>query len=158
MLSLRRFSSLSSFILENISSFSTPNKVLVSSKKFSIMSTTPKVTDVTTGSQGEAPTSKGPQAKENETSRYEIVERGQLHTLSYRCYFRDVLTKLLVSPFHDIPLINEQYSSSTSNQGTTVYNMVVEVPRWTNAKLEINKKLKLNPLVQDVKNGKLILF
>jgi nucleosome-remodeling factor subunit len=32
--------------------------------------------------------------------------------------------------------------------------MVVEVPRWTTAKMEINKQLKLNPLVQDIKNGK----
>jgi len=90
----------------------------------------------------------------NENRRYELVERGQLHTLNYRCYFRDVQTKTIVSPFHDIPLVNEQYSSSTGNQDDIIYNMVVEVPRWTNAKLEINKQRKLNPLVQDVKSGK----
>ncbi len=33
--------------------------------------------------------------------------------------------------------------------------MVVEVPRWTNAKMEINLKEKLNPIKQDVKKGKL---
>ena len=33
--------------------------------------------------------------------------------------------------------------------------MVVEVPRWTNAKMEINLKEKLNPVKQDVKKGKL---
>lgn len=33
--------------------------------------------------------------------------------------------------------------------------MVVEVPRWTNAKMEINLKEPLNPIKQDVKNGKL---
>lgn len=34
-----------------------------------------------------------------------------------------------VSPFHDIPLVanNEQHT----------FNMVVEVPRWTNAKMEV---------------------
>lgn len=32
--------------------------------------------------------------------------------------------------------------------------MIVEVPRWTNAKMEINKKLPFNPITQDVKNGK----
>ncbi|CAF4622585.1 unnamed protein product, partial [Rotaria sp. Silwood1] len=46
------------------------------------------------------------------------------------------------------------YTSSPRNQADTIYNMVVEVPRWTNAKMEINKQLKMNPLVQDVKSGK----
>ncbi|CAF1336175.1 unnamed protein product [Rotaria magnacalcarata] len=118
------------------------------------MSTTPKATDLNAGSQSVVPTSKASQSNENENSRYEIVERGQLHTANYRCYFRDVQTKLIVSPFHDIPLVNEQYSSSTRNQEIKIYNMVVEVPRWTNAKMEINKQLKMNPLVQDIKNGK----
>ena len=35
-----------------------------------------------------------------------------------------------VSPFHDIPL--------HANEEKTVFNMVVEVPRWTNAKMEVN--------------------
>merc|ERR1719362_1177151 len=33
--------------------------------------------------------------------------------------------------------------------------MVVEVPRWTNAKMEIDLKSALNPIKQDVKKGKL---
>lgn len=33
--------------------------------------------------------------------------------------------------------------------------MVVEVPRWTNAKMEISLKDKLNPIKQDTKKGKL---
>ena len=36
-----------------------------------------------------------------------------------------------------------------------VYNMVVEVPRWSNAKLEISLNEKMNPIKQDVKKGKL---
>ena len=28
--------------------------------------------------------------------------------------------------------------------------MVVEIPRWTNAKMEINLKKKINPIVQDL--------
>ena len=41
--------------------------------------------------------------------------------------------KGLISPFHDIPLyVNE-------NDG--VVNMVVEVPRWTNAKMEVCSEL-----------------
>lgn len=35
----------------------------------------------------------------------------------------------VVSPMHDIPLY--------ANEECTVYNMVVEVPRWSNAKMEV---------------------
>lgn len=52
-----------------------------------------------------------------------------------------------VSPLHDIPLY--------ANDAKTVYNMVVEVPRWTNAKMEISLAEGLNPIKQDVKKGKL---
>lgn len=33
--------------------------------------------------------------------------------------------------------------------------MVVEIPRWTNAKLEISKEESFNPILQDTKKGKL---
>ena len=33
----------------------------------------------------------------------------------------------------------------------SVYNMVVEMPRWTNAKFETSKKEKLNPIIHDSK-------
>lgn len=133
------------------SNFSAVKKTVT---KPSTMSTTPKKPDPNTGSQGAAPVSKAPESSDNANPRYQVVQRGQLHTLNYRCYFQDTQTKTIVSPFHDIPLVNEEYSSSNANQGDLVYNMVVEVPRWTNAKMEINKQLKLNPLVQDIKNGK----
>ena len=45
--------------------------------------------------------------------------------------------------FHDIPW----------QAGDKIYNMVVEVPRWTNAKMEIATKEKMNPIKQDVKKG-----
>merc|ERR1712113_690833 len=51
----------------------------------------------------------------------------------------------VISPFHDIPC----------NAGDKIYNMVVEVPRWTNAKMEIATKEKMNPIKQDVKKGAL---
>jgi hypothetical protein len=35
----------------------------------------------------------------------------------------------LISPFHDIPLY--------ANEQQTILNMIVEVPRWTNAKMEV---------------------
>ena len=35
----------------------------------------------------------------------------------------------------------------------TVVNMVCEVPRWTNAKMEIDVAAPLNPIIQDSKKG-----
>ncbi|CAE6475575.1 unnamed protein product [Rhizoctonia solani] len=52
-----------------------------------------------------------------------------------------------VSPFHDIPLF--------ADQSMGILNMVVEVPRWTNAKMEISKEEPFNPIKQDIKKGKL---
>ena len=48
---------------------------------------------------------------------------------------------------HDIPLY--------ADESNKVFHMVVEVPRWTNAKMEINLKESLNPIKQDVKKGKI---
>lgn len=33
--------------------------------------------------------------------------------------------------------------------------MIVEIPRWTNAKMEISKEEPFNPIKQDIKRGKL---
>lgn len=52
-----------------------------------------------------------------------------------------------ISPFHDIPMF--------ADQANKVYNMVVEVPRWSNAKMEIATKEGLNPIKQDVKKDAL---
>ena len=43
----------------------------------------------------------------------------------------------LVSPWHDIPLY--------ANEQQTVLNMVVEVPRWTNAKMEVCERSPTDP-------------
>lgn len=40
----------------------------------------------------------------------------------------------VVSPMHDIPLY--------ANDAKNVYNMVVEVPRWTNAKMEVIQRVR----------------
>lgn len=76
---------------------------------------------------------------------YSIVERGACNTLDYKLFF--VGESGFISPFHDIPL--------HANSEKTIFNMVVEVPRWTNAKMEISKDDRLNPIKQDVKKGKL---
>ncbi|KIW48416.1 inorganic pyrophosphatase, variant [Exophiala oligosperma] len=79
-------------------------------------------------------------------SEFQPRKVGALHTGDFRCYIEDK-TGTPVSPFHDIPLY--------ANEQQTVLNMVVEIPRWSNAKLEISKDEFLNPIKQDVKKGKL---
>ncbi|XP_042896366.1 uncharacterized protein [Parasteatoda tepidariorum] len=76
---------------------------------------------------------------------FSIVERGSPNTLSYRIFYTDENGP--ISPFHDIPLFADKENK--------IYNMVVEIPRWTNAKMEIATKDALNPIKQDVKKGAL---
>merc|ERR1712038_1709053 len=78
---------------------------------------------------------------------YVTEQHGSLYSDNYRLFFKKADDGTPVSPMHDIPLYNDE--------GSKVFNMVVEVPRWTNAKMEINLKEKLNPVKQDVKKGKL---
>lgn len=75
---------------------------------------------------------------------YNTIERGRLNTMDYRVFFTDAEGKPL-SPFHDIPLYADPENK--------ICNMVVEIPRWTNHKMEINKEEDLNPIKQDVKKG-----
>ncbi|RKP13826.1 inorganic diphosphatase [Piptocephalis cylindrospora] len=70
---------------------------------------------------------------------------GAPFSLEHRVYIES--DGKIVSPFHDIPLF--------ANDRKTVYNMVVEIPRWSNAKLEISKEESFNPILQDTKKGKL---
>jgi inorganic pyrophosphatase len=72
-------------------------------------------------------------------------EFGTKNTLDYRCYIKDSTGKV-VSPFHDIPCWHDQAAG--------VVNMVCEVSRWTNAKMEVSKELEFNPILQDSKKGK----
>jgi len=77
-------------------------------------------------------------------SEYSIEQRGSPNTLEYRMFYKNQAGDY-ISPFHDIPM--------TSEEGT--FNMVVEVPRWTNAKMEVDTGAPLNPIKQDIKKGKL---
>ncbi|XP_033314596.1 inorganic pyrophosphatase [Bombus bifarius] len=76
---------------------------------------------------------------------YTTIERGAPNSTDYRIYFRNDTGP--ISPMHDIPLY--------ADEANKIVNMVVEIPRWTNAKMEINLKEALNPIKQDVKKGKL---
>ncbi|KAK4120333.1 inorganic pyrophosphatase [Parathielavia appendiculata] len=74
-------------------------------------------------------------------SEYSVRRSGRPYTKDYRIFFERSLDKVPVSPFHDIPLYNDK------DKG--ILNMVVEVPRWTNAKFEISRNESLNPIHQD---------
>lgn len=76
---------------------------------------------------------------------YTTIERGQPNSVDYRVYIQDEQGP--ISPLHDIPM----YADAANK----VFNMVVEVPRWTNAKMEITMKEIMNPIKQDTKKGKL---
>ncbi|CAO3612535.1 unnamed protein product [Cunninghamella blakesleeana] len=69
----------------------------------------------------------------------------QPFTASNRLYFEK--NGQIISPFHDIPLYTDDSKS--------ILNMIVEIPRWTNAKVEIATNEKYNPIKQDIKKGKL---
>ncbi|VEU23210.1 DEKNAAC104333 [Brettanomyces naardenensis] len=76
---------------------------------------------------------------------YTRREVGAPNTLEYRVFIEK--DGKPISAFHDIPLY--------ADESKKVLNMVVEIPRWTNAKMEINKEEKLNPIKQDTKKGKI---
>jgi len=78
-------------------------------------------------------------------SAYTTEERGVVNTDSFKVFVKDSTGP--ISPFHDIPLV--------ANLANKTFHAVIEVPRWTNAKMEIDTKSKLNPIVQDQKKGKL---
>jgi len=70
---------------------------------------------------------------------------GAPNTLDHRVYIEQ--DGNVVSPFHDIPLF--------ADRDNGILNMIVEVPRWTNAKMETSKEEPFNPIKQDIKKGKL---
>jgi len=76
---------------------------------------------------------------------YSFKPSGEPATLEYRGFFYHGSNP--ISPFHDIPL--------WAGKDKAIANFVLEIPKGTQAKLEINKSEPLNPIKQDVKNGKL---
>lgn len=76
---------------------------------------------------------------------YTTRQIGSKNTLDFKVYIEK--DGKPISSFHDVPLYADE------NNG--IFNMIVEIPRWTNAKLEITKEEPLNPIIQDTKKGKL---
>lgn len=63
----------------------------------------------------------------NAPGGYSVRKNAAPNTLEHRIYIEK--DGVLVSPFHDVPLY--------ANEQQTVLNMIVEIPRWTNAKMEV---------------------
>lgn len=80
-------------------------------------------------------TSSHPSSSTSSTSKstmsYTSRKIGAPHTLEHRVFVEK--DGVPVSPFHDIPLY--------ANQSQTILNMIVEVPRWTNAKMEVRSSM-----------------
>lgn len=74
-----------------------------------------------------------------------LKPEGEPDTLDYKFYFTTD-DNTVISPWHDIALRGNE-------RGT--FNFVNEIPRGTRAKLEINKEVPHNPIIQDTKDGKL---
>mmetsp|Transcript_13970 Transcript_13970/g.25280 ORF Transcript_13970/g.25280 Transcript_13970/m.25280 type:complete len:329 (-) Transcript_13970:231-1217(-) len=68
---------------------------------------------------------------------------GEEATESFRLAFKS--DGSAISPWHDIPLEGANGS----------YNMVVEIPKMTKAKMEVATKEENNPIAQDIKKGNL---
>jgi len=79
------------------------------------------------------------------TKGYTTKEVAKPESLEHRVFFYH--EGKLISPFHDIPL----WADKTHH----IAHMVVEIPKGTQAKLEIIKDNFMNPIKQDVKSGKL---
>lgn len=70
------------------------------------------------------------------SSTYTTRKVAAANTLEHRVYIEK--DGKPISPFHDIPLY--------ANEQQTILNMIVEVPRWTNAKMEVcDQSLSLHP-------------
>ncbi|EYB89441.1 hypothetical protein Y032_0232g3059 [Ancylostoma ceylanicum] len=75
--------------------------------------------------------------------KYETIERGSLFGLDYRVFVKG--PDGVLSPWHDVPL----YADASKK----IFNMIVEIPRWSNAKMEMATAEPMNPIKQDVKKG-----
>ena len=73
----------------------------------------------------------------NAPSGYTVRKIAAPNTLEHRIYVEKDGVPL--SPFHDIPLY--------ANEQQTVLNMIVEIPRWTNAKMEVSSQPWTNSMI-----------
>lgn len=76
--------------------------------------------------------------------KFTSIKEGSKYTASFKSTLR-LPDEQIGSYFHDVPL------DLVEKDGCV--NMVVEIPRWTNAKFEINTKLPATPITHDIKKN-----
>ena len=69
------------------------------------------------------------------------AHEGKYATKNFKLY--PMVNDLTVSSWHDIPL---------KDASTGLYNMVVEIPMYSTAKMEVSKEEMGNPIMQDIKD------
>ncbi|KAL0265543.1 UNVERIFIED_CONTAM: hypothetical protein PYX00_011255 [Menopon gallinae] len=72
---------------------------------------------------------------------YTQICTGEKYTKTFKVYIQE--NGKIISPFHDI--------STYSGTEEDIINVFNEIPRFENGKFEMNKKEKLNPIMQDIK-------
>ena len=75
-------------------------------------------------------------------SRFRYKPEGTFGSADYRGFFVNSQGQK-ISAFHEIPL--------WANETHKIANMVVEISKGTQAKMEINKEETYNPIKQDIK-------
>lgn len=88
-------------------------------------------------------------------SKYSVKHVGTPLTASHRIYLTDSNASRIISPFHDIQLHASSASTSAGDGDKYILNMLVEIPRFGNAKMEVSKDEWMNPIKQDIKKGAL---
>jgi len=83
-------------------------------------------------------------------SSIQTTAEGKPETTDYSVYFTQAGKK--ISPWHALPL---KLPNTAVGSGYTFIN---EIPKNTKAKMEVSTKVQLNPIKQDIKNGKLRFF
>ena len=79
------------------------------------------------------------------------VQTGDLGSSNFSIFFTEKASNRTISPWHDISL----FSEINDGGNAACYNFINEIPRYTKPKMEIATTVKLNPIVQDTKKGKL---
>mmetsp|Transcript_29251 Transcript_29251/g.82546 ORF Transcript_29251/g.82546 Transcript_29251/m.82546 type:complete len:288 (+) Transcript_29251:163-1026(+) len=80
------------------------------------------------------------------TSAIATENKGAADSLEYRMFFKS--SETVISPWHDIPLYNEDGS----------VNFVCEIPKESSAKMEVATDEPKTPIKQDVKKGNLRFY
>jgi 3'-phosphoadenosine 5'-phosphosulfate synthase len=80
---------------------------------------------------------------------YNTRQAGAYGTLNFQLFLTSSSSSSTLSPWHDVPLI----SSSSSRNGDMLFNFITEIPKYSTAKMEVNKEVSGNPIMQDSKKS-----